>query len=75
MLSEDKDKLEPEISELVNEIGKAAKVMLNLVIDFLEITQLDAGESKYIGIRRTFAPSLSERFTTFRKLRRKNQSR
>jgi signal transduction histidine kinase len=46
MLSEDKDKLEPEISELVNEIGKAAKVMLNLVIDFLEITQLDAGESK-----------------------------
>jgi two-component system sensor histidine kinase ResE len=46
MLSEDKDKLEPDISELVNEIGKAAKVMLNLVMDFLEITQLDAGESK-----------------------------
>ena len=46
MLSEDKDKLEPEIGELVDEIGKAARVMLNLVIDFLEITQLDAGEAK-----------------------------
>ncbi len=46
MLSEDKEKFEPEIGELVDEIGKAARLMLNLVIDFLEITQLDAGESK-----------------------------
>ena len=46
MLSEDKEKFEPEIGELVDEIGKAAKLMLNLVIDFLEITQLDAGEAK-----------------------------
>ena len=46
MLAEDKEKFEPEIGELVDEIGKAAKLMLNLVIDFLEITQLDAGESK-----------------------------
>ena len=46
MLGEEKDKFEPEIGELVDEIGKAAKLMLNLVIDFLEITQLDAGESK-----------------------------
>ncbi|MGA9407742.1 MAG: hybrid sensor histidine kinase/response regulator [Bacteroidota bacterium] len=46
MLSEEKDKLEPEIGELVGEIGKAAKLMLNLVIDFLEITQLETGESK-----------------------------
>jgi signal transduction histidine kinase len=46
MLSEDKEKFEPEIGELVDEIGKASKAMLNLVIDFLEITQLDAGESK-----------------------------
>ncbi len=46
MLSEDREKFEPEIGELVDEIGKAARLMLNLVIDFLEITQLDAGESK-----------------------------
>ena len=46
MLSEDKERLEPEIGELVDEIGKASKTMLNLVIDFLEITQLDAGEAK-----------------------------
>ena len=46
MLSEDKEKFEPEIGELVDEIGKAAKLMLNLVIDFLEITLLDAGEAK-----------------------------
>ncbi|MGA7160953.1 MAG: hybrid sensor histidine kinase/response regulator [Bacteroidota bacterium] len=46
MLSEEKSKFEPDIGELVDEIGKAAKLMLTLVIDFLEITQLEMGESK-----------------------------
>ncbi len=46
MLSEEKAQFEPGINELIDEIGKAAKVMLNLVTDFLEITRLDAGEAK-----------------------------
>ena len=46
MLSEDKDKFVPEIGELVDGIGKAAKLMLNLVTDFLEITRLETGEQK-----------------------------
>jgi Osmosensitive K+ channel histidine kinase len=44
MLSEDKSKLEPAIGDLVDEIGKAAKLMLNLVLDFLEITRLETGD-------------------------------
>jgi len=46
MLSEDRSSFSPEIGELVDEIAKAAKIMLNLVMDFLEITQLDTGEVK-----------------------------
>ncbi len=64
MLSEDKEKFEPEIGELVDEIGKAARLMLNLVIDFLEITQLETGESKLyrgeVNLREIVEQSISK---------------
>ncbi|HTY36802.1 MAG TPA: hybrid sensor histidine kinase/response regulator [Bacteroidota bacterium] len=46
MLSEERERLGPEVSELVDEIGKAARLMLNVVVDYLEITRLEAGESR-----------------------------
>lgn len=46
MLSEERASFPAEIGELVDEIAKASKVMLNLVTDFLEITKLDTGEVK-----------------------------
>ena len=46
MLAEDKEKFGDEIGELIDEIGKAARLMLNVVVDFLEITRLESGESK-----------------------------
>jgi hypothetical protein len=46
MLAEDKDKLGAEVGQMVDEIAKAAKLMLNIVVDFLEITRLEAGDLK-----------------------------
>lgn len=46
MLAEEREKLDPEIAELTDEIGKAAKHMLNIVVDFLEITRLETGDVK-----------------------------
>ena len=48
MLAEDKGKFDEEVGELVDEIGKAARLMLNVVVDFLEITRLESGESKLV---------------------------
>ena len=44
MLSEDRANIKEEHGEMIDEIGKAAKSMLNIVSDFLEITRLDAGD-------------------------------
>jgi len=50
MLSEEREKLDPEIAELTDEIGKAAKFMLNIVVDFLEITRLETGDVRMTRI-------------------------
>jgi len=46
MLAEEKEKLGDDVGELVDEIRKAAKLMLNVVVDFLDITRLESGELK-----------------------------
>lgn len=45
MLSEDRDKINQEYIGIIDEIGKAAISMLNVVTDFLEITRLETGDS------------------------------
>lgn len=68
MLAEDKEKLGPEISNLVDEIGKAAKLMLNIVIDFLEITRLEAGESKLSRSRVDLKDIVERSLSSFSKI-------
>lgn len=46
MLAEDRNAMTPQIAEMIDSIGTAAKEMLSIVTDFLEITRLESGDSK-----------------------------
>lgn len=46
MVSEDTTNLSPENVQMFKTVGTAAKLMLNIVNDFLEITRQEAGEQK-----------------------------
>jgi signal transduction histidine kinase len=46
LVSEDNSNLSPENLQMFKTVGTAAKLMLNIVNDFLEITRQEAGEQK-----------------------------